>query len=643
MILLATNNELNSASDAQAALGAMWGRFHDIFYMAAIKPGGNLGEGIKYQRLSLPAVTMFAACAESAGYPALTDTHASNLFDWFLYAGISPAEFIQYGDSSETEMNAATSLWLDYGYYPGRFGNPRQRWAWSYYKSGPALLTPYGRDLGGTAAFIIFNDDPAPAVDMAAQPQSKLFRDKDDVDTGGLAILRDGWDPPGVVVTLLNRDVHQTHQHYDPNALSFSYRGKRFLIDHNAYYDYNDLRHGSDKEHSLVIIDQGGSPTLNHHGAEGCSEYGKVPLFLERGKDAIAVGDARYPAIDLSLYWDANSLVDDLSKVAPAKAAERVVFLLSDFLSTPLIAVADRYRKDDASHVYSLLFQVADGTNPVGDGTLAAPLHLTNSGDELFLFLGKDSHLLPPEQMQDTGEDGPPTGGPAVHYTFRSDSTGVSAQFVSLLLPTSVSGPRPLVSRTTFAGADAYSVALEGDSRSLVYVDNPSASELAVGDSVMGAVTTDATALVLGLDPGGHLAFGAFANYSSLRADALDLGGSATTKKRAALVDFSPAKVASRYTADNLHFTDAVFLQPIAVLPPNAVTAQAPNASPGADPVVPVDAGAVSGPDAGPAAPGGVGSGCACAVPGTLPGAPGLGLMVWALLGLRKRPARPRA
>jgi hypothetical protein len=210
---------------------------------------------------------------------------------------------------------------------------------------------------------------------------------------------------------------------------------------------------------------------------------------------------------------------------------------------------------------------------------------------------------------------------------YRSDSTGVAAQFVSLLVPTS--GAKPSITRTTVAGADAYSVAIEGDARRLVYVDNPDAKKLIAGDSAAGAVTVNATAFLVGFDSSGGLAFGSFANYTTLQAGALNLGGSASPKRKAAVVDFFPVKAVSRFTEDNLNFTDLEVVYPI-VVPPDA--------GPGPD----ADAG--NGPDSdasstrleSDAASGGSG----CAAPGTSTSAPHFGLMVIALLCARRRRSR---
>jgi hypothetical protein len=399
--------------------------------------------------------------------------------------------------------------------------------------------------------FVIFdNGTPSPA-DVTRIPQSKFFRDEPVTGTGGLAILRDSFEPPGLVVTLTNRKLHVPHQHYDPNGLSLSYQGQRFLVDRQSNMNggYADPHHGFDREHSLVVIDHGGAPRTPTLDSEGSSSLGTLPFFLERGKDAIVVSDARYPAVDLSGYWN-KGIVIDPSQITPALQAERTVLLVGDFMAAPLVAISDRYQLDSAAHTYSLLFQVADGTAPTGSGTLASPLSLTKGASKLYVYLGNNAQFNSPMQtMVDTGEDPQPDGGVAEHFVCETDATGVSARFLSLLVPTN--GVAPTIVRTSSGGLEQYEIAAAGDSRKLRYYDNPSSTLV-----TLGSVQTDAAAFILGIEASGDVTFGSFSSYTTLTYAGVSVGGSGTSSKKVAILVFEPQKVEGRYTADDLMFTE---------------------------------------------------------------------------------------
>jgi|GEM_PF-5844321 len=543
VILMAIEGENGAPANAVSLIKTLSAAFQSQFFTSAINPRGNLGEGIWYQNLSLPVVTVFAACATQLGYLDLNATYAKNIFNWFLYAGISNKEFIQYGDAEPV----LADLWPQYLFYADYFNQPRDWATWNYYQPVFPVAT-YWQGIGDNAFFLLFYKPQAPAFDLNTLPKSEFLYDRPENKTGGTVIMRNGFKADSTVVTLINRYTNHIHQHYDPNSISLSYKGKRFLIDHNGLMPYNDPNHGVDFEHNLVTVDDGGSPKNDQPWSDDVASYGEIPVFMQYQNNALAVGDARYPVMDLSKIWNAYQTVDEnkLKDFTPAVKATRIVSYIGDFFATPLITVIDDYQVDNRSHLYSLLYHFERTAKYAGNGTAGSPFVIDQGGDKLAIFLGGGDRFEAPVKLHD-GDAGAEQAD-QYHYVIKANKTGVAAQYLSFLLP--ASSVLPTVTSITTNGLAGYRINFAGSDADMYYYANPNYATVDIN-----GIQTDGGHIFIGLKYG-RVTFVGAVNYLKLLYQNAPLGQQSNGKRQSTQIVFTDRGYAGRLADNNLAGAD---------------------------------------------------------------------------------------
>ncbi|HUS81562.1 MAG TPA: heparinase II/III family protein, partial [Armatimonadota bacterium] len=186
-----------------------------------------------------------------------------------------------------------------------------------------------------------------------ALPLDRHFRDR------GLVVMRSGWDDDAVVATFeAGRYEMAAHDQADRgNVTLLGYRN-HWLVD--SGYGSTDQPEGSTSTfgHNLVVIDNKGQCLEKPNSRTDAF----ITHFLSAGDLCLARADLR-PAYDWWYDWDYLRV----GPCNPVQAATRSVIFARG--PHPYLLVADRVRKDDAEHDYTL-FLHTHPTNRVtlGDG-----------------------------------------------------------------------------------------------------------------------------------------------------------------------------------------------------------------------------------------------------------------------------------
>lgn len=538
VILMTVEGESGVPENLNAITQKIATSFKSQFFTSAINPKGNLGEGIWYQNLSLPVVTVYAACATQLGYLDLKTTNAKNIFNWFLYAGISNKEFIEYGDAGQV-----SSIWPQYLFYTDYFNQPQDWATWNYYQPEYPITTLW-EGIADNAFYLMFYNGQAPVIDLATFPKSEFFYDKEDKKTGGIVIMRNGFNSNNTIVSFINRYNYHIHQHYDPNSVSLSYRGKRFLIDHNGLMPYTNPDHGADFEHNLVVVDGGGSPKNDSGWSDDVASYGEIVIFLQYKNNSLAIGDARYPVMDLSKIWNVNHLVDEtkLTTFSPAVKANRVVNYLGDFFISPLITIIDDYQVDSQFHTYSLLYHFDRTTGYSGSGRLTDPFIMEKDNDKLVIFLGNNDQFGTVEHLSDL--EGGDTVPEQYHNVIKVKKNTVNAQFLTFLLPTSQTVPtiKPIKENNV----TGYQINFGDPDINMYYYTNNDFKDLTLHD-----FQTDGQHIFIGIKKGKPTLVNII-NYLKLQYQHSTIGEQTTRERQSIQIMFNNNSYAGRLTDNNM-------------------------------------------------------------------------------------------
>lgn len=392
-------------------------------------------------------------------YDANAWTYPSPSYDYFYKSWLRP--FIAWGTSqyaTDAEGYGQKYLWLWANAYRNAGGNilytPRADWREALWINNTAV-TPYVNN---------------PAVPSASWPKARYFRGKEVI----YAQTND-WNTPntqGALMSMVagNHNYQNEHDQGDAGSFTFFSKNEDWAIDPG----YGDGALGNSLvDHNSVGLDGGGYTLSGIYGVANSTSYlGGFAHF-----DDVALNDdASAMAADLTHAWS-------LTSTPYVQKDERYVTTINGSKSSYMI-VGDDFQKDNGTHSYEWLLHTGLGNTTVIAGNKVTITGARNSATMDVYSLGPVAGTWT-KTTSSVGNVGP-------HPVLKDQALATTnAQFLHVLLPTSVGETKPTVSSTSVANAIVATVTWpDGAVDTIIW-------RTAAGTITSGSLTTDAQLTVV--------------------------------------------------------------------------------------------------------------------------------------------------
>ncbi len=535
---------LYGGASAETRIGQLITATTDLYFAQRLRNGTIHEEGIHYQDLSLPEMTVFLAAADAAGYIAANTTAAVNTFEGLAARAVPATGFMQWGDAIESTAMSYKRLWGQYTYLMQLAGQrPGDYYVWDTIRG-----TDYAESwaTSGHRPFIVMFYDPTV---VAATPTAPALFIRDNLTQtpepiGGFVMLRSDWSTTALVARLTNRGDHAEHSHFDAGGLELHLSGQQFVLDHSG--SYNEEAHGEAGQHSTVVFyDSGASqwgnlPSNDYTSttADDSSAFGQIVAFADRPNVGSAVyADLRYGLVN---QLDASRVFLPKATITPAPVGRRLLLFNRQAGQPPLLAVFDRTGLGAAKD-WRTQWHLGSDLTITGSGTTAAPLVVSHAnGATLYAFVSDGRSIVAgPDRVYDTSNCNNCEAPDTRNYVYYTQQSATSEPVLSTIWLASPGGA-PTLTLEVLSSRNTYKIERPGASGYTRYVQNQGRTSITIG-----RVTTDAEAFLLNYDAGGNIIGGVFANYTALQDNGVTLDG--LTNARVAAIEFAGSDGSARH------------------------------------------------------------------------------------------------
>lgn len=495
------------------------------YFNNRFNPGGDNREGPLYQYYgSGPAIIYAIAYQRHFGEDLLTDTNATNMWDYFVYSLMPDKKYVRYGDNYNTALNGENFYVLKNKIIQNDPRIPAYLWVWQqirgingdqidynflwkvfdrmgivmYYPQDITAKTPDEIPYYKTTKLIPSSVEHY-QQEQGAPPNDNLL--------GGMVSLRTGWsDIKNITLWLINRWGWQSHQYYDPNHfLMYAYGQK--LITHENNSGYEDSMRGQISWHNTILIDKNnGDCPPNSNIAS--SALGMIKDLYSSDVADMVLSDSKYPHVcfgtqNLPFYGAAN-----FTNVKPIKQADRGIILVKQGLDLPYVVINDSFNKNDAIHTYTWQgFFPASATNISGDATPESPFHFVVNGIGLMTsFITPNSFTTTVIPKSDTRDD------KALQIT---QTNVIKGDFLTILFPYNYNKPSLTIKKLNSNNPIVSSIVFNGKENIIIANNNEETVNFE-------EYTTDARLAIIGKE-NGILTSYIVQNSTTFRADGITL------------------------------------------------------------------------------------------------------------------------